>query len=352
MTGIIPNCFQTPNDHIDRAMHLLTPQEYVVLAYATRHILGWQDKIDDREGHISLSMFERGFTTAKGTVFAGCGLARAAIVKALEALTAYHLLEKMGKPDEKGQKWHIGDTVDWDGLEQRSAEQSESGKRRTSKANAANEAKKSGEIQQGGTSDVPARVVRRTYQTRYVGRTESKPYQNQVSLGGAQSGAQSTVQKMHPVFSTAGMHYKDKVTVDPIKFTMEVNRLFYAYLEVLEEVGRGAAAMYDHLWEQHRENCKTLALARVLPDQLKGYVRSKYETTNEANVFWLGRDEGVPLENVVKGISGWIARQTRTTPTIGQSLEAQRLVDLQARKVAASAAEQEAARLYREGSRV
>lgn len=335
MSGILPNCFQSPNDHVDRAMHLLTPEEFVVLSYATRHILGWQDKIDDREGHISLSMFEDGFTTKRGVYFAGCGLRRPAIVKALEPLTTYRLLEKVGDPTMKGQKWHIGENVDWQGLEDRASEKRAKSKKRTA---AATQAKKEQLVSGGGTSDEPVEVVRPTNQSWYVPRTQTKPLQKPVI---------ESARKQYPCFYTVGMKYKDKVSVEPYKFTHEVNALFYAYLDVLEQVNHGAAAMTDYLWEKYREECKALALARVLPEQLKGYVLSKYDPNVKGNDFWINRDEGVPLSNVVKSITGWIAKQNRRIAAVAPSGEAQVLADREARKAAAMAEEQELARLGR-----
>lgn len=119
MSNVIPNTFQTPNDYIDRAMLYLTGSELRVLLYATRHILGWEDTIESKTAPISLSMFDGGFVTKKGKVYAGCGLQRAAIVSALKGLVKYGLLEKIGRPTKKGQRWHIGEGIEWEKLEQR-----------------------------------------------------------------------------------------------------------------------------------------------------------------------------------------------------------------------------------------
>ena len=181
---IIPNSFQTPNDYVDTAMELLTGEEYKCLSFAARHILGWQDKINSREGVISLSMFEHGYTDGGGEHYGGTGITRAAVQVALRSLVTYKLLIELGEPTPEGQRWQLGSAPDWDGLMQRDAEKKAAARDRTAKATAARVA-----TREGGTSDVP---VRATNQSQYVGRTEggssdvlnqshSKPSQNQES---------------------------------------------------------------------------------------------------------------------------------------------------------------------------
>lgn len=156
-------------------------------------------------------------------------------------------------------------------------------------------------------------------------------------------GEWNRAEKLYPVFSISGMKYKDGAAVDPAIFQVEVNRLFYAYLEVLESVGRGAAAMHTHLWEQYRADCITLAQARITPDQLQGYVRSKYDAANKANAFWIGLDTGIPLKNIIQGITGWLKRSAKGDSAAPHTDEARRLADLEARKAAARREEQELA---------
>lgn len=161
---IIPNSFQSPNDYVDVAMELLTGEEYKCLSFAARHILGWQDKINAREGVISLSMFERGYALESGSHYGGTGITRAAVQAALEQLVTYKLLLKLDDPTPDGQRWQLGDSPDWDGLKQRRDRQLEAARLRTAKATAARQAKR----ETTGTSDVP---VRGTNQEQYVGRT-------------------------------------------------------------------------------------------------------------------------------------------------------------------------------------
>lgn len=163
-TKIIPNSFQSPNAYVDTAMELLTGEEYKCLSFAARHILGWQDKINSREGVISLSMFEHGYEDASGTHYGGTGITRAAIQTALEQLVTFKLLLKLGDPTPDGQRWQLGDAPDFDGLKQRRDQQVEAARLRTAKATAARLAKRA-----AGTSDVP---VRGTNQEQYVGRTD------------------------------------------------------------------------------------------------------------------------------------------------------------------------------------
>lgn len=162
---IIPNSFQSPNAYVDMAMELLTGEEYKCLSFAARHILGWQDKINSREGVISLSMFERGYALESGERYGGTGITRAAIQTALKALTAYKLLIELGEPTPEGQRWQLGGAPDWYGLLQRDAEKKKSARERTAKATAARLGKRA-----AGTSDVP---VRDTYQSQYVARTDA-----------------------------------------------------------------------------------------------------------------------------------------------------------------------------------
>lgn len=179
---IIPNSFQSPNDYVDVAMELLTGEEYKCLSFAARHILGWQDKINSREGVISLSMFEHGYTDGGGEHYGGTGITRAAVQTALRSLVTFKLLIELGEPTPEGQRWQLGSAPDWDGLLQRDAEKKAAARDRTAKATAARLAKR-----EAGTSDVP---VRATNQSQYVGRTEggssdvlnqnqSNPFQNQ-----------------------------------------------------------------------------------------------------------------------------------------------------------------------------
>ena len=141
MSKIIPNTFQCFNAYVDRAMQHLNDSELRVLLFATRHILGWQDKINSRRGNISLGMFENGFTVTNDdgetTEYGGCGLGEAAIRAACKSLVEFGLLEKIGFPTELGQEWRLGESPVWAKLEQRTQEIQEKRKKQTENAKAA-----------------------------------------------------------------------------------------------------------------------------------------------------------------------------------------------------------------------
>ncbi|HEX2905893.1 MAG TPA: hypothetical protein VHO69_03485 [Phototrophicaceae bacterium] len=164
----IPNSFQMPNVFIDDLMFLLTDTEWRVLCYMTRHILGWQDKIAERQRHMSLMMFVNGFGE-----YPGCGLSKPAVKAALDSLAEFGLIERIGKPTTSGQLWRLafdGPSINWEGLQQRQEEKSANGQKRTAKARST----------KGGKSDLP---VSGTNRQRLVGLTgggqSDKPNQTQ-----------------------------------------------------------------------------------------------------------------------------------------------------------------------------
>lgn len=319
MAGI-PNTFQTFNDYVDQAMELLSGEEYKCLSFACRHILGWQEKINKRRGSISITMFEQGFTTEAGKRFGGTGLTRGAIIKALGELVRFGLLNKVGDADADGQEYELGITPNWELMQERHATRQENNRKRTQKATATRKAN------QAGTSDV---LVRGTYQERYVGRTQTNSLQSSFTTPPPQPPVEvddPTVptRKQYPVFYTVGMKYKDGLSIDPLQFIMDVNAIFYAYLDTLKDVGREKAAMYDYLWQEHREDCKNLALARVTPDDVRDYIKSRYDPTIKTNQFWISQDEGMPLKNVVKGIAAFIARKSKAVITTATLSDADR----------------------------
>lgn len=128
---LLPNTFKTFNVYVDQAMQYLTPEEYVVLSYTARHILGWRKKIVERRGHISLSMYEHGF----GDDFGGTGLSRPTIIKALATLEKYKFIKRVGnKNNAKGQRWQLTEHPDIDGLRDHAIARKAINKGRTVKA--------------------------------------------------------------------------------------------------------------------------------------------------------------------------------------------------------------------------
>lgn len=183
---VLPNTFQCYNLYIDRLLEHLTDSEVRILWYATRHILGWQDKIKTRRGHISLSMFEHGFTDSSGNHYGGCGLGKAAIIAACKMLVEFKLLEKCGEPTEDGQAWELTTSdIQWDKLNARSGERQQKQKAKTQKATSAKIDKRAGtsdvpenESGEGGTSDVTMQGTSHVTMLGTCDDTESNPLSN------------------------------------------------------------------------------------------------------------------------------------------------------------------------------
>jgi hypothetical protein len=181
----LPNTFQTPNEYVDRAMQYLENNELRVLIFGTRHILGWQDRLDKRTAIMSLTMLVDGFITEEGNHFAGCGLSRPAAKKALDSLAQFGFFEKVGKPTRKGQEWRLGKAIKWNDLENRHAKITETKKGKIAKAAQASKEKRAlssttnvpentnGQSSLSGTSHVPELSVRPTYHHWYARRTSS-----------------------------------------------------------------------------------------------------------------------------------------------------------------------------------
>ena len=157
MSVLIPNTHQTPNAYVDEFMCYLTNSELRVLWFAIRHIYGWQDRIADRRGVISLEMFVNGFTTKAGKQFNGCGLQRQAVITALQSLERFGFIARVGKATRDGQRWELKqDGIDLEGLHQRQAEGQEAGKKRTTNAR---QKRASGMSDNTSMSDITSNVV-------------------------------------------------------------------------------------------------------------------------------------------------------------------------------------------------
>jgi hypothetical protein len=177
MSSIIPNTFQSPNAHVDRAMQYLSGDEYKVLAFAVRHIYGWRDSLAERRGHISLSMFTDGYVTKSGVEFGGTGLGRQTVVRVVAALVQYGLLVKHGEPTAQGQMYAIGENPDWDGLEARDDAKRDASRKRIARARAA-----LGGLSDrpaGGLSDRPAGGLSDRPAGGLSDSTQTKPLENQ-----------------------------------------------------------------------------------------------------------------------------------------------------------------------------
>lgn len=175
-TSFVPNTYSTPNAFVDQLMHLLEPEEYVVLSYICRHILGWQDKIARRIGAVSLSMLEDGFEAKNGDKYHGCGLSKPTIQKHLVNLVSFNILTKVGDPTPEGQRYYIpvdDSEIAYASLNARLAEKFKTNQKRTKQArktqvvNATNHPKAV-----GGLSDIPG-VVNATNPNKYNTKTSN-----------------------------------------------------------------------------------------------------------------------------------------------------------------------------------
>lgn len=128
----IPNSFQVVNAYVDKAQAHLTPEEFAVLIFTTRHILGWKHHVSDRQANISLSIYENGIPEMD---MGGCGLSRKAIIRALQGLERYNLIKRVGDPsDPNGQRWELLFNPDMDALEKRTQAQKVANQQRTAAA--------------------------------------------------------------------------------------------------------------------------------------------------------------------------------------------------------------------------
>lgn len=177
--SLVPNTFQTFNTYVDDAMYLLTDGELRCLLFATRHIMGWQDKIDKQQGCISLSMFENGFVTKDGRIFHGCGLGRKAIITATVDLVRFGFLEKVGVAGRDGQEWKLSnDGIKWELLQSRFDEKSTKYKSQTTKAR---EVKSTGVSNNTGVVEQTSSGVLNNTMLRVVEQTQSKPLSKPIS---------------------------------------------------------------------------------------------------------------------------------------------------------------------------
>lgn len=136
--SLIPNTYQSPNEYVDFFMPLLVPvnaNEFVVLIYAVRHILGWKESRETLTATISMSHFMDG---VEGNDYAnGCGLTEAAVRRALGPLTHYGILVKEGDPGPRGQRYRLQldkSKIKIAGLMNRLKEKRDANQRRTKEA--------------------------------------------------------------------------------------------------------------------------------------------------------------------------------------------------------------------------
>lgn len=137
-SGFVPNSFQTPNGYVDDLMPYLTGEEYKVLIYATRRILGFQK----RQDRISLSQFTDGTKSIKDgrTLDSGTGLGRETVSKCLDTLVRFGLMVKEADNDPKtneGTLWSLqwdDSLVNWGSIREAVERRSKINKNRMIKA--------------------------------------------------------------------------------------------------------------------------------------------------------------------------------------------------------------------------
>lgn len=127
----IPNSFQMPNAYVDLAMQYLTGDEFKVLVFTVRHIMGWQERVSSRKAHISLTTYENGYAGMGGT-----GLSRQKVVNALKELETYGFLRRVSEGAEyhKGTLWELSFTPNTTALKTRTASKLDVNRTRTDKA--------------------------------------------------------------------------------------------------------------------------------------------------------------------------------------------------------------------------
>jgi len=263
----VPNSVSTPNDYFDVVMPLLTPEEWVVLSYTIRHILGFHDRIATRTRNISLSMFERGYGA-----YNGCGLGKNAIIKALEILVLYELLVRIGEATAKGQEWFLNENPNIEGLKDRFLARKKADEKRTKKARGAHVGE--GKNTEGGLSDKPVEVVCPTNHDRFVPQTE----------GGLSDKHKEIALRKPPRESVTPVENADKNAPT-------VGNIIQAWL-----TGIKAASSAKAWGEYNRMIAQDMIDAGITPADVTAFLTSP---------FWLGKTPS--LWKVSEQIGGWKA---------------------------------------------
>jgi hypothetical protein len=165
-----PSSFPTPNEVMDKYAYLLLPEDYLVLSFTIRHIIGWEKKRASRQGFISLSEYEFGFQgvheeTGEPYHHHGTGLPRPVICASLKRLVAYGFIKKIGLPHPfHGQLWHLPRVakINLDAMLADKAVRDAKNARKVQKAARASADKRGGTVHVPGTTDVPGGYGTRT----------------------------------------------------------------------------------------------------------------------------------------------------------------------------------------------
>jgi hypothetical protein len=303
----IPNSFQTPNVLVDEVMPLLTPQEWVVLSFATRHILGWHDRIHKRRAPISLSRFEQ------------CGLNRQAILPVLASLEQFRLLRKIGSPNRKGQVWELSfdSGIDLEGLRTRKHHRAAIAHQRTQAARYVRHTGMS-HIPGTGMSDTPKRGMsdipnKDQYKTQ--DQTQDPPAtgvagmpadlrENEFFLQTGTAASQPRVE------DTSARQESQSVTVAskpstpgsaPPPPSSPHRALIEAYLAALP----APPIQRDNPFKRYGAIAAVMIAAGITPQQVTNYVREQSRTP-----FWSGKC--LSLEYVARNINAWLQAGGKT----------------------------------------
>jgi hypothetical protein len=153
--NLYPNTFQVHNFYIDQILHLLTGEEWKVLSYAIRKIIGFQKSCDS----ISLSQFVTGCITREGKrLDHGTGLCRESVCNILKSLLNFGLLILVSPNDPKENEGNYyglqfdTNNIRFDLLEERLHAKKTASRTRTEKARqAAIEQKRRAQTQESAT---------------------------------------------------------------------------------------------------------------------------------------------------------------------------------------------------------
>ncbi len=296
----IPNSFQTPNILVDEILPLLTPPEWIVLSFATRQILGWHDRIHERQAPISLSRFE------------ACGLNRQAILPALAALERFGLLRKVGSPDHTGQVWRLNydEGVDLEGLRARQHERMQRSQNRTRAARYAGHTrsvphtglshippKRMSHIPNRGMSDIPNKTQGKTQdQTHIPSATSVAAGDGTISLplfSNAETNIDPNGTSALPALTvgTAAPSTPGSAPPPPSPHVALID----AYLAALpaKPIERG------NPYGRYGAIASALVKAGITPAQIVEFV----QTHSQAQL-WVGKC--IPLEYVARHLNAWL----------------------------------------------
>lgn len=108
----LPNVFPMPNCYLDELLPLLTPDEFVILAYTIRRAFA----AEHRATRIVFAQYVSGTRDREGNLLdRGTGLSEYRIQRALSALTTHQLVLKTGEGNTYLAQTNL-DRVDWGGL--------------------------------------------------------------------------------------------------------------------------------------------------------------------------------------------------------------------------------------------